>query len=511
MGQIISGSRRIDGDELGRRVRRAAAGYASLGLGVGDAVAVLMRNDIAFFEASLGANLRGADAVPINWHASVDEAAYILGDCGAKVLVTHADLAGLARAALPSNVKLLVAATPPEIREAYNLADATIPPDAEGWDAWRDSFPDAAAAPPPIPAMIFYTSGTTGRPKGVRRLPTGPQETELATSVLMREMGFRLFEDPNLIRTAVVGPMYHTAPNVYGFAAVVVGANIWLHPKFDPEGLLRSIEAERLTHLHLVPIMFKRLLDLPREVRKKYDLSSLRHVVHAAAPCPPDIKRAMIEWWGPIINEYYGCTETGMVVSCSSQQWLEHPGTVGRPLPEAIVRILDANGRDLPPGEVGEIAARLVGSPDFTYSGDPAKRSESDRGGLIAPGDVGYLDADGYLFLTDRSKDMIISGGVNIYPAEIEAAILSMNGIVDCAVFGIPDAEFGEAVHAVIKTHLPGSPSENEIRAHLAGKLARFKLPRSYEFVAELPREDSGKIFKRKLRDRFWADTGRRI
>jgi long-chain acyl-CoA synthetase len=253
------------------------------------------------------------------------------------------------------------------------------------------------------------------------------------------------------------------------------------------------------------------LLKLPDEVKARYDLSSLKFVVHAAAPCPAPTKRAMIEWWGPVINEYYGATETGIVVFCDSEQWLAHPGTVGKAIPESEVRVIDTDGKSLPAREVGEVVAKTGMLADFTYHGDDQKRRDSEKVGLIAPGDIGYLDEDGFLYLCDRAKDMIISGGVNIYPAEIEAELMKMPGVADCGVFGIPDEEYGEAVCAVVQPSPGVELSQADVREFLRGHMAGYKVPKQVDFHAELPREDSGKIFKRKLREPFWAGLDRRI
>ena len=264
--------------------------------------------------------------------------------------------------------------------------------------------------------------------------------------------------------------------------------------------------------MNLVPIMFSRLLKLPRQVRHRYDLSSLRYAGHAAAPCPPEVKRAMIDWWGPVIGEYYGATETGNVTRCTSQEWLDHPGTVGRVMRGAEVKVLDEHGKELPAGQIGEIAARFHGLADFAYHNDPEKTRSVERNGLMAPGDIGYFDQDGFLYLRDRKIDMIISGGVNIYPAEIEAALHGMPAVADCAVFGIPDEEYGEAVYAVVQPREGGENiTAEDVQALLRDRIAGYLVPRRVEFAAELPREDSGKIFKRKLREPFWAAAGRAI
>jgi long-chain acyl-CoA synthetase len=247
-----------------------------------------------------------------------------------------------------------------------------------------------------------------------------------------------------------------------------------------------------------------RLLRLPKEEQGRFDLSSLTHVVHNAAPCPPDVKRRMIEWWGPVIWELYGGTESGPATACSSEEWLTRPGTVGQPLEGSKIRILDERGLELPPGQVGEVFIHSSTNPEFTYHGREAERAEIERQGLITLGDMGYLDPEGFLFLCDRKRDMVISGGVNIYPAEIESALMGIEGVSDCAVFGVPDPEFGESLLAVIEP-LPGSSvTEERVRQELRGRLARYKVPRRIEFRAGLPREDNGKIYKRKLRDFYW-------
>jgi long-chain acyl-CoA synthetase len=282
-------------------------------------------------------------------------------------------------------------------------------------------------------------------------------------------------------------------------------------PRFDAEEFLRLVQEHRVTVVQMVPTMFVRMLALPEDVRSRYDLSSLRRVVHAAAPCPPDVKRAIIDWLGPIVDEYYGGTETGPVVFCSSEEWLAHPGTVGRPIKHARISVLDADGREVPTGESGEVFMWLDVWPNFTYENDPDKRRAIERDGLVSCGDVGYLDGDGYLYLNDRRSDMVISGGVNIYPAEIEACLLALPGVRDCAVFGIPDDEFGEALAAYVEP-LDGHPlTPDHVRSHVRANLASYKTPRVVELTRELPREDSGKIFKRRLREPYWRGRERAI
>ena len=392
MSEIWSGDRHISLQELNQRAARAASGFESLGVGFGDTVAVYLRNDFPFFEASFGAGLLGAYPVPVNWHYTEDEARYLFENSGAKVIVIHADLLEPVRSALPHGVPVLVVPTPPEIQRAYNVPDEAcrVPEGMTNWEEWVPGF----AAKPPTqiqpPGTIIYTSGTTGRPKGVRRHPPTPEQVQVMTRLLLEIFGFAAYaDDPSQVVLAVTGPMYHSAPNAYGLYAARFGANVILEPRFDAEELLRLIEERRITHLHMVPIMFNRLLKLPEEVRNRYDLSSLKFVVHAAAPVAPAIKRQMIEWWGPVIYEYYGSTETLAVVFCDSEEWLAHPGTVGKPLPGADIRILDAEGRELPQGEIGEVVSKVHSAPDFTYHGDDEKRRQAEKAGLISPGDVG--------------------------------------------------------------------------------------------------------------------------
>jgi long-chain acyl-CoA synthetase len=314
------------------------------------------------------------------------------------------------------------------------------------------------------------------------------------------------------VHTMIPGPLYHSAPNAFALRAARVAGLVVLMPRFDPEAFLALVEKHRIEAMFMVPTMFVRLLKLPAEVRNRYDLSSLRFVMHAAAPCPMEVKRGMIDWLGPVIHEFYGSTESGAITVVDSDEWLARPGTVGRPIGGASVRIYDEAGRRLGPNQVGEVYTRLAFLPDFTYHQLPDKRAEIDREGFITSGDIGYLDEAGYLFLCDRKRDMVISGGVNIYPAEIESVLITCPGVKDCAVFGIPDAEYGEAVMAIVEPQ-PGlaAPTDAEVRAYLGQHLAGYKVPKRIEFRSDLPREDSGKIFKRRLRDPYWVSTGRSI
>ncbi|MFP5263055.1 MAG: acyl-CoA synthetase [Blastocatellia bacterium] len=508
--KILSGDRELNQAELLENVARAASGLTGLGVCAEDTVAIMLRNDFAFFEASMAANSVGAHGVPINWHFQNEEAGYILRDSAAKALVVHADLLPQIRRGIPEGVHVFVVPTPPEIQAAYSIsAEQAEPPGGlEVWGEWIKGHEAQQRGSPPPPSSMIYTSGTTGNPKGVRRQPYSPETTALFAEMVEVAFGLSAGGD---FRTVITGPMYHAAPNTYALWAAKNGGFCVLQPRFDAEGLLRMIEQYRVTHLHMVPTMFVRLLKLSDDIRNKYDLSSLRFVVHAAAPCAPEIKRRMIEWWGPIINEYYGASETGCVVFHKSEEALRKPGTVGRPIRGGVVRIYDDEGNVLGPGEVGEVYLRVKGFPDFTYNGLAEVRAQIERDGLVTVGDVGYLDEDGYLFLCDRKKDMVISGGVNIYPAEIEAVLIGMPGVHDCAVFGIPDEEYGETLCAFVEPEPGAAIDADAVRRFIGGRLARYKVPSAIEFCGELPREDSGKIFKRRLREPYWEKTGRRI
>ena len=498
---VRCGERFIAYPDLFSRALRATSVLGDLGVGAGARVALLLRNSIEFLEASIATVPLGASAVPINWHWRGEEIAHVLADSDARVLVLHADLWPAIAASVPDQVTPIFVG---EEREAGNGAE--IPRGAIRWEEALAAAAPWAVAPQAAPVSIIYTSGTTGRPKGVVRAPSTDEQRE-ATQALLGEI-FQLAEGE---RTVIPAPMYHAAPNVYALSSALRGMDMTIMPRFDAEEFLRIVERHRVSVVQMVPTMFVRLLALPEEVRARYDLSSLRWVVHAAAPCPPHVKHGMIEWLGPIVAEYYGGTETGPVVYCTSEEWLEHPGTVGRPIERAVVKIFDEHGHALAAGESGEVYMWLDVWPDFTYNGDEQKRRSIERDGLVSCGDVGYLDEDGYLYLNDRRSDMVITGGVNVYPAEIEACLLTLAGVRDCAVFGIPDEEFGEALAAHVELDDDAALGADDVRAYLREHLASYKTPRIVEFSDSLPREDSGKIFKRRLREPYWAGRERAI
>ncbi len=500
--------------DMDLRAQRAARGYSSLGVRSGDVVAVYMRNDFIFMEASLAAGLCGAYVVPVNWHNTPEEARYVLANSGAKVLVIHADLWRNISHVVPDTVAVIVAETPESLQGPYRIeADAaSVPAGVTEWESWLAGFEPAVPPFPTSPGSMIYTSGTTGHPKGVRRQPPTPEQAA-ASQQMMREVGGLTDWADRLgdVVLLIPGPAYHSSPNGWMFSFYNMGANIIVEPRFEPERMLATIARHRVTHALVVPTMFVRLLALPRAVRSRYDLSSLSYAMHVGAPCPPHVKRGMIDWWGPIITEHYGSTEVGAVTFCTSEEWLAHPGTVGRRLPGCAVVVMDEAGRELPLGQSGEIVCGRELYPEFTYHGDPDKRAKTARGGLVATGDVGFFDADGFLHLSGRASDMIIFGGTNIYPAEIESELMKVPGVADCAVFGIPDDEFGETVCAFIQPNAGTPLNEDAIRSDLKSRLAGYKIPRRIEFSATLPREDTGKIFKRKLKEPFWQGTGRSI
>jgi long-chain acyl-CoA synthetase len=506
---LVCGERRMSGATLRLNADRAASGLHALGVRQGDAVAVMMRNDLPYLEAMLAVGRLGAYLVAVNWHFQPDEAGYLFADSGARLLVIHADLLGRVQHVLPAGMAVIVVDTPAEVRDAYGLADTAtaMPPGALRWDAWRDGHTPWTEPPKPPLGSLLYTSGTTGRPKGVMRLPGTPAQH--AGQMRVRALVGRVREG---MRTALVGPLYHAGPNSFARVALEMADVVVVMPRFDAEALLQAIHEHRLTHLSVVPVMLVRLLKLAPERRAQYDLSTLENVTHGGSPCAPEVRRAMIDWWGPILTETYGSTEAGLVTLCSSADWLRHPGTVGRPLDGMSIRIVDEAGRTLPQGDVGEI---YVDAGDnalpFTYKNDPALRQSIERDGHITNGDMGYFDADGFLYITDRKRDMVISGGVNIYPAEIEHVLLSCPEVLDVAVFGIPDAEYGESLAAAVVPAPGASPTAEGLRQWVRERLAGYKVPKVVDFHATLPREGMGKLFKNQLRAPYWAKAGRSI
>ena len=497
---VTPDERRVSRGELAAASNRLARGLRAQGLQVGDAVAVVLENGQPFLELYLACFQIGLYLVPINNHLAGPEIAYIVENSEAKLFVTSQRFAHVAQAAVAEGA----------LPEERCFAVGAVP----GFRPFQELAEGQSDAPPPertAGAVMNYTSGTTGRPKGVRR-PLAGLDPDLVGGLLSSfQMLFGVKpEDGNVHITG--SPLYHTAVLTFAAGALHLGHALVLMDKWDAEEMLRLIDRYRVTTSHMVPTQFHRLLRLPEEVRAKYDCSSTRAMIHAAAPCPVDVKRRMLEWWGDSIWEYYAATEGGGTL-VSPAEWRSKPGTVGRPFPNAEIRILDDAGEECPTGTPGTVYM-LRGAADFEYYKDEEKTRKARRGNYFTVGDVGYLDEDGFLFLCDRKSDMIISGGVNIYPAEIESVLLTHPEVADVAVFGIPHEDWGEEVKAVVEP-TPGSEPDDRLRqeilAFCADRLARYKTPRSIDFVPQMPRDPNGKLYKRKLRDPYWEGRERAI
>ena len=493
------GTQHTAGDLL-ERVNQLTHGLRAQGLRPGDGIALLVPNGIAALEVYLAALQAGWYFTPVNWHFTAPEIAYILRDCEAEAFFVHERFA-------TTGVR---AADEAGVAASGRISYGQVPgfrPVAQVREGQPTSLPDDRTAG----AAMHYTSGTTGRPKGVRRELSGldPDVAAELGSVLPQFFGITA-GPPNV--HLVTSPHYHTAVTVFGGGAVQMGHCLVYMDSWDAEQALTLVERHRVTNTHMVPTQFKRLLSLPEETRRRYDLSSMRWLLHAAAPCPAGIKQAMLDWWGPCVFEYYAATEGGGTIA-SPQDWLARPGTVGKPWPISEVIVIDDDGNPCLPGVPGTVYMRMA-LQDFVYKGDPAKTEAGRLRGHFTVGDIGYLDSDGFLFLCDRKSDMIISGGANIYPAEVEAEIIMHPLVADVAVFGIPDDDWGELVKAVIQPAegTGGSPElAAQILASLEGRLSRMKWPRSIDFISEMPRDPSGKLLKRRLRDPYWQDRATAI
>ena len=497
---LISGERGISYAQLDRRASRAASALRELGLGAGDRLALLMRNDFAYFEAMRAAALLSVVSVPLNWHLTAGELKRILDHSGARAMVAHSDLLSSELLEACGSLKPVCVATPSEVREAYGLP-ANAPPDGIPlWHDWIRGYAPWTDEPAGPGDTMFYTSGTSGQPKGVSRVAAPP--AAIAEVARRSERAWGLGGGGT--RALVTGPVYHSAPNAYATMVLRTGGLLVMQPRFDAEELLRLVAAHRISHLYMTPTMFSRLLSLPRRVRNQFDPGSLRHVSHGAAPCPPELKRRMLDWWGDIFVEYYALTETGILTTCDSRQWRAHSGSVGKAVEGIDLRIAATDGSQAAPGKTGEVCVRSSLTPYVSYHQADDETRRMRRGDYMATGDIGYLASDGYLYITGRKTDMVISGGVNIYPAEIEAALAACPGIGDAAVFGVPDPEFGERLVAVLqRDDKANSPDAKAVREFLLQRLARFKVPREIHFRRELPREDTGKIRKPLLKAEY--------
>jgi long-chain acyl-CoA synthetase len=476
--------------QLNANANRVARLLKSAGLKAGDAVALACSNRAEFCDVLLGALRSGLRLTPVNWHLTGDEIAYVVNDCEAKAFFADARIAKAVETAAAQcpNLVLKVAIGGPiadfeDYEEALTAFDATdIPNPERGY-------------------TMLYTSGTTGRPKGVYK-PAAVYGV------------FSMDADRQKDIYLCTGPAYHAAPLAGNVRAPLMnGLPIVFLDKWDSEHVLQLIEKHRITHSHFVPIMFQRLLALPEDVRRKYDLSSLKRINHGAAPCPPEVKRAMIEWLGPVLSEYYAGSEGGAGFTVSSEEWLKKPGTVGRLPNPGAAKIINDAGEECPTGVAGTIYMR-VPAVGFEYYKDAKKTEASRMGEYFTLGDIGYFDDEGYLFLTGRSAETIIAGGVNIYPQEIDNELIKHPAVEDSCTIGVPHDEWGEEVRAVIQLKAGYEPSEavrQEILAYAVASLAKFKVPRGLDFVDELPRSAAGKVLRNRVREPYWAGRSRQI
>jgi len=491
----------VSAGDLLSETNKLTHGLRALGLQPGEVIAVVLPNSQEFIELYLAALQAGWYLVPINHHLVGPEIAYIVSDSEAKVFVAHERFAEVCGAAAEE------LGFPKEGR--FAVGDV---PGFRRFDELKDGQPSDLPPERTTGAVMNYTSGTTGQPKGVRRPLPGVAPEQMGVAFGGMLLMFKLLPQDDNVH--IVGsPLYHTAVLVFGGGALHLGHTVVLMDKWTPEGMLALIEQYKVTSSHMVPTQFHRLLALPSGVRDRYDVSSLRHMVHAAAPCPPEIKRRMIEWWGDTVDEYYAASEGGGTIVFASE-WTEKPGTVGKPWAISEIAIFDDDGNRLTePHQIGTVYMKM-GAGGFEYYKDKEKTRKNRIGDFFTVGDVGELDEDGWLFLRDRKIDMIISGGANIYPSEIESVLLTHPKVGDVAVFGIPHDDWGEEVKAVIEPAdgvEPGPSLEAEILAWCDGRLARFKTPKSIDFVTELPRDPNGKLYKRKLRDPYWEGRSRSI
>ena len=501
LGLVSPEGQKLTRGELFAISNRIANGLLKLGLKTGDSVAIMMPNCAEFLQISLATAQTGLYLVPINWHLAAEEVAYIVSDSEAKVFISHESSAEAAKSALQ--------------RLALDASYAFAIGNIEGFSPFSDLGKGCSEDLPKertAGSVMNYTSGTTGKPKGVRRPLTGldPETAGELFTFTQQMFGIKPL-DGNVHITG--SPLYHTAVLVWAMSSFHLGHAVVVMEKWDAEHMLRLIQAHAVTHSHMVPTQFRRLLLLSEQTRKQYDVSSLRYMIHAAAPCPVEIKKQMLTWWGNVIYEYYAATEGGGTLA-TPEEWIKNPGTVGKAWPSADVKIIDDNGKELPVGEQGTVYMLTSQAMRFEYKGDTKKTSDSYLGDYFTVGDIGYLNKDGYLFLCDRKIDMIISGGANIYPAEIEGVLIQHPKVEDVAVFGIPHEDWGEQIKAVVQP-IKGASADDAFSAELLqfcdGKLAKMKWPKSIDYTNEMPRDPNGKLYKRRLRDPYWEGKKRQV
>ena len=477
------------------RVNRLIGALRNAGLEAGNTISIFAGNSREYFEVMGACAHGGWIYVPVNWHFTADELAYVVDNSDSIAIVADQqfiDVALRGTKGLELKAKIAIGGATGDFQDYETFMHEAEPTEPE-----NESFG----------GPMFYTSGTTGRPKGVRSSTFQSGAPVEAMEFVGTALGEMLKLPPDGV-SLLCGPVYHSAQWAWSFLPMLRGSRVVMRQRFDPAETLRIIDEYQVTNSHMVPTQFHRFLRLDAAERESFDGSSLAAIWHGAAPCPPEVKKQMIEWWGPHIYEYYGSTEGSIVTTVDSEEWLTRPGTVGKPMPTVEVMILGEDGSPCATGEEGQIYVKSLMGADFEYYKEPDKTAEAHlEPGVFTFGDIGYLDADGYLYMSDRKIDMIISGGVNIYPAEIEAVLVGHPAVHDAAVFGIPNEEFGEEIKAAVEV-TPGLESSEKLAedliAHCREHLAGFKAPRSIDFVDELPRHPTGKLFKRLLRDAYW-------
>jgi long-chain acyl-CoA synthetase len=491
--------------ELNERANQFVHALRARGIEDHATIAVMSGNRRELFEAFVGAMHANWLAVPVNWHWVADELSYVLENSGAQALIVDdrfVEVATVARA---------------DPRTSKCTTWIVMGGAPEGFEAFDDVLAGADAGEPADQGMggpMFYTSGTTGFPKGVRGAlsQTG---APVAVWSLIAASYAKMLSLPADGVTLLEGPAYHSAQFVFAMFPLLVGSTVVMRHRFEAAEMLELIDAHGVTNVHLVPTQFVRLLKVDEARRRAFDGSSLRTVFHGAAPCSPQVKRDMLAWWGPVVSEYYGGTEGGFLSIITGDEWLEKPGSLGRPVETVEIQVVDDEQRPVDAGVSGQIYFRSRLGFDFEYHGDADKTAVAhlaDGWGTL--GDIGYIDDDGYLFMSDRKIDMIISGGVNIYPAEVEGVLVQHREVADAAVFGVPDDEMGESVMAVVELLEPGAAGDRlseELIEFCGRHLAGYKVPRRMEFTDQLPRHETGKLYKRLLRDPHWEGTGRTI
>jgi long-chain acyl-CoA synthetase len=501
LGNLYLNGNLTDRSDFESSSKKLATVLQKQGVVEGDTIAVLMRNDVKYLEVIQACRYLGSYFVPLNWHSVATEIQHIMEDSGAKVLIAHKDLVHQFDEQKLPEVLIATFPTPPEVIKSYHLdvsACSRTADTALELELALQPAEEIGTQPKPFRGMFAYTSGSTGRPKGIKRQTLDSITDRYAVYQGLSKSLMQLTAND---RFYVAAPIYHSAPNTLSLCSLAASdVDIYISTKFDPEHFLAAIDQYKITHIYIVPTMMIRLLKLPKSVREQYDLSSLKYALSTGSACPADIKTGMIDWFGPIFYESYGASEIGFMTLISSSEALQKPGSVGKVVAGGTIKILDENKQELGPHQSGLIYVDLPMFGKFDYTNFDGDSSEYTYQNYTSVGDIGFLDNDGYLFINDRQKDMIISGGANIFPLEIESVLIQMGDIVDCAIFGAPHPEFGEMVVAAVQCQPTTNITLEQMHEFLDGKLARFKFPRKLDIHHKLPREDSGKIFKQKLR-----------